>query len=484
MKTKILEKKDIVFINPPLSQEERYGVKFKAGGQTPPNGLAMLAAVARQKGYKVAIIDGTALNLSFDEVAKKVIELNPKYVGLTAVTISIFNAIEVAKKIKEKNNSIKIILGGPHITAVPDETFKRFEDIIDIGVLGEGELTIIELLNSLEKNKNLKKINGIIYKKNNEIVLTNPREFIKDLDSLPIPAWDILPDLAKYYCPPAHTLRKFPAAMLVTSRGCPGQCTFCDNKVFGRKYRWHSAEYMINLVKILKENYGIKEIQFKDDNFLVNRLGLKKFCELLIKEKIDMVWSCAGRVDMVNPEILKLMKKAGCLSIWYGLESGSNEILKTIKKNITVEQIKKAVHWTHEAGISAAGTFMLGMPTETEEDIKKTIKLLLDLPLDEFHMSHLIPFPGSEIYNTADNYGVFERDWKKMHGWSILFVPKGLTKEKLTYYSNLAFKKFFFRPRIILSYAKKIKSLKLLKIYFEAFRGFLSFTNQKNRGKE
>lgn len=482
MKIPNLEKKDIILINPHLSQEERYGVKFKAGGQTPPTGLAILAAVARQNNYKVAIIDGAALNLNSDEIIEKILELNPKYVGLTAVTISIFNAMEIAKKLKEKTNSIKIILGGPHITAAPYDTFKKFETLIDIAVIGEAEITLIELLYALEKNKNLKNIKGLIYKKNNKVVTTPPRGFIANLDTLPIPAWDLLPNLAKYYCPPVHTLKRVPAALLVTSRGCPGQCIFCDKKVFGRRYRWHSPGYILNLMKILKKDYGIKEIQFRDDNILVNRQGLRKLCQLMIKEKLDIIWSCAGRIDMVDSEILNLMKKAGCWQIWYGIESGSDKVLKIIRKDITVNNIKKAIYWTHKAGISPAGFFMIGMPSETEKDIKKTIGLSLELPLDEFHISHLTPFPGSELYTIACNYGTFENDWKKMNGWKILFVPKDLTKEKLTYYSNFAFKKFYFRPRIIFNYIKKINSLSLLKIYSEAFAGFLIYILQKNRG--
>ena len=474
--------KDIVFLNPPLSQEERYSIKFKAGGQTPPTGLAILAAVVREKGYSTAIVDGAALNLDFNETVDKLLNHNPKYIGITAVTISIFNAVEVAKLIKQKNKRVKIILGGPHLTAAPMETLKRFGKFFDIGVLGEGELTLIELLDTLEKNKNLSRVKGIIYKNTkNKHIINKPRESIKDLDSLPFPAWDLLPNLAKFYCPPAHTLKRLPAALLIPSRGCPGQCVFCDNKVFGRIFRSHSADYIIKMIKKLQKDYGIKEIQFRDDNLLVFRKMLTELCNKIIEQKIDIKWSCAGRVDMVNFDILKLMKKAGCWQIWYGCESGSDKILKEIKKYTTVEKIKNAINLTKKAEISPCGFFMIGMPKETEEDIKKTISLLLELPLDEFHISHLTPFPGSEFYDTASKYGWFDNDWKKMSGWQILFVPKGLTKERLTYYSNQAFRKFYFRPRIILSYIKKITSIKNLKVYSLAFLGFLEYTFKKER---
>ncbi len=214
---------DIVLINPPLSSEERYGIKTKIGGQTPPNGLCSLAAVARENNYNVEIIDGAALDLTNEQVVEKVLKINPKYVGLTAVTISFFRSLDIAKKIKEKNKEIKILFGGPHITAAPNETFKKYGEHIDVGVLGEGELTLIDLLKTLDDKKSLKKVNGIIFEKNNKIIITPARKFIENLDVLPIPAWDLLPNLGKYYSPPAHTLKKYPAALLVTSRGCPGQ---------------------------------------------------------------------------------------------------------------------------------------------------------------------------------------------------------------------------------------------------------------------
>ncbi len=473
--------KDIVFINPPLTNEERYGIKFKAGGQTPPTGLCLIAAVCRKSGYDVGLIDAPSLNLNFEETVNKVLEQKPKYVGITAVTISIYNALDLAKLIKRKNSGIKIIIGGAHITAAVEETVKRLGSFFDIAVLGEGEITIIELLKALNNGTALSKVKGIAYFDKNKLRITAPQEFIKDLDTLPFPAWDMLPDLGKHYTPPAHTVKRFPAALLVSSRGCPGLCTFCDNKVFGRRLRCYSADYVLNMIKYLQKNYGIKEVQFRDDNFLVFRDRLIEFCNKLIEEKIDLAWSCAGRVDMINPEMLALMKKAGCWQIWYGVESGSDSVLKAIRKNTGIEKISKAIINTKKAGISPCGFFMIGLPTETEEDIKKTIKLLLKLPIDEFHVTHMTPFPGSEIHATASQYGYLDDDWHKMNCWKTVFVPNQLSEEKLVYYSNLAFKKFYFRPRIVLSYIKRIKSFHHVKVYSAAFMGFLFYVSMKNR---
>ena len=471
---------DILFVNPPVSQEERYGIKLKAGGQTLQTGLAVLAAITRAKGYNTRVLDATALELSYDEAVNEICKINPKYIGITAVTISIFNAVEIIKRLRAKNKNYTIFLGGSHITAVPKETFKRFQEI-EIGVIGEGDITVLELIKACDDNEDLSKIKGLVFRRGKELIITEAREPFMDLDSLPMPAWDLFPNIAEYYYPPAHTVKRLPATVLITSRGCPGMCTYCDNKVFGRRLRCYSAGYVIKMIRHLQKEYGMREIQFRDDNFLVFKDRLKELCNRIIDEKIDIVWSCAGRVDMINEEMLEFMKKAGCWQIWYGVESGSQKVLDTIKKNTSPEKIRNAINLTKKAGISPCGFFMIGMPNETEEDIKMTIDLLLELPLDEFHMTHLTPLPGSEIHATARDYGEFENDWKKMSVWSTIFVPKGLSKEKLTYYSNLAFKKFYFRPRIIWQYLLKIRSPRHLSVYFKAFLALISYVTQKKR---
>ena len=477
-------KTDIIFINPPLSHEQRYGVKHKAGGQTPPTGLALLAAIMREKGYKVGLIDCPALDISYEDTAKQIQEKKPRFVGLTAATVSIINAQKLSILLKQSAPETKIIIGGPHITAVPQETVDRLGSFFDYAVIGEGDMTLPELIYSLDNKKPLSSVKGIGYFNDKEkkiITVTPPREIMTDLDSLPFPAWDLLPDLSKYYTPPAHTVKKFPAAILVPSRGCPNQCTFCDKKVFGSRIRSYSADYVLRMMKHLKERYGIKEIQFRDDNFLVFKTMVTELCNKIIEGKLDIVWSCTGRVDIANEDYLNLLKKAGCWQIWYGIESGSDKVLATIRKKTNVEMITKAIRLTKKAGISPCGFFMIGLPSETEEDIKKTINLLLKLPIDEFHIGHLVPLPGSEIYNTAEQYGKFNNDWEKMNGWKTLFTPKDMTNEKLVYYSNMAFRKFYFRPRIVFNYIKRLRSPRSIKVYFTALLGLLTLTSMKKR---
>lgn len=472
----------IVFINPPLSTSERYGLKFQSGGKTPPLGLACLAAMARTHGFQPAIIDAEALHLDYTEIIKMIAEKRVQYAGITAVTISIDHAARIAKIIKNDNKDIVTIIGGPHLTAVPSDTMLKYPQF-DIGVIGEGEYTIIDLLNTLEEKGDIKKIPGLIIRENGSVFCTLPRKRIENLDVLPKPAWDLLPDLGKYYCPPVHTLKKIPAALLVASRGCPGQCTFCDRSVFGNILRAYSANYTFELIKDLYDTYGIREIQLRDDNFFAYRSRMIELCEILKREKLDLMWSCAGRIDMVNASILKIMKEAGCWQIWYGIESGSQYVLDTIRKHITIEQIKKAVRMTSDAGINPCGFFIIGSPSETRESLRATIKLALELPLDEAHFSFMTPFPGSEIYHRAAEYGLFENNWSKLSGWVPVFTPKGLTVKDLEFYSKKAFRQFYFRPRIIASYLKKIRSLQHLKIYLYGFLALLEWLALRRTGK-
>ena len=401
----------------------------------------------------------------------EVIEESPDYVGVTAVSISIFNASRLTIMIKEANPGIGVIIGGAQLTSSPVKSMEMFP-CFDIGVVGEGEATTVELLVALQSGRELEDVKGLVIRKGGKIVVTRKRPFIRNLDKLAFPAWDLLPDLGKTYCPPVHTVKRLPATLLVTTRGCPGKCTFCDRSVFGRICRTFSSDYVIDMIQHIRLNYGIREIQFRDDNLLAYRKQLREICEKLIRLGLNITWSCVGRVDMVKPEDLKIMKEAGCWSISYGIESGSQRILDEIKKEITKEQIINAVTLTRNAGIEAVGFFMAGHPLESKETMRETMQLLRELPLNGFHMTFFTPHPGSENYERIEEYGVLEDDWSKMSEWYPIFIPYGLTRHQLVMYWKKAIRSFYFRPQIILQYITKIHSFAHLEIYF---RGFLAF---------
>lgn len=448
----------IVLVNPPLTLEERYGTLAKGGTSLPPLGLTILAAVIRKNNIPVSIIDAAMLGLSLEETIDAIIKENPSYVGFTAVTVSINKAAKIAGRLKEINPKITTLIGGPHITALPDETMKIFP-MFDVGVIGEGEKTTVKLLESLEQDKNFTNLSGLVFRNNGNIINTGRAELLNDLDSLPFDAWDLLPNFPDSYKSSVHKLGRLPTTSLITSRGCPYRCRFCDNSMFGTKVRAYSAERLIAMVKYLQKNYGIKDIFFNDDNFVMLKDRLIEFCNAIHREKIDLTWGCYGRIDNITDEtLLIMMKKAGCWRISFGLESGSQDILDFYRKNETLEQMEKVIGWTKRAGIKSKGFFMMGNFMETEETLRKTIDFAKRIKLDDFHATFLTPLPGSEIYELADRYGSFDKNWDKMSMWYPVFIPKGLNRKTLETFRKKAFLEFYVRPSIILSYLKNIRS--------------------------
>lgn len=446
--------KGIVFVNPPLSLEERYGTMAKGGRNTPPLGLCSLSAVAREKGYKVHILDAPVLNYGYNDVVKRIMELSPRYVGITASTMAINSAEKLAKELKRFNKDLVILIGGPHVTALPERTLSKYPGF-DFGVIGEGEEVLIDFLSVFENQGDLNLVKGLVFRKDKKIIVTGRKPYIKNLDVLPIPAWDLLPSLGKYYRSSPQSFNRLPSISLVTSRGCPNQCTFCDRSIFGNYLRGYSPEYVLKILRILVYRYRIKHILFDDDTFTILKNRLERICRLMIKEKIDLTWTCLARVDTVDKQMLKLMKKAGCWQVLYGIESGNQEILDKLQKGITVEKIKKALRMTREAGIRSKGFFILGTPFETKGTAKQTIEFMKKINLDDFHMTYFTPFPGTAIYNNQiKNKKFYEKEWSKMNEWTPTFIPEGFSSSELINLSKKAFREFYFRPKIVGSYLK------------------------------
>lgn len=422
---------DLVLVNPVLKAAETVGRKLEGtASKVAPLGLCDLAATLRRDGYSVSIVDIPALEYPDEEALEVVLEQRPRIVGLTAVTVSVYNAARFAELVKQADPTIITVLGGPHITSVPEETMRRFS-MFDIGAVKEAETTVVDLVEAVRNNGDLRKVRGLLLREGDRIVFTGEREILLDLDSLPFPAWDLLPPLDKFYRPSPFSYKRLPASSLITSRGCPGKCVFCDTSVFGGRWRGYSAQRVIAMIKFLMSEYGIRDIQFLDDLFVVNRGRLREFCETMVKEKIDITWSCLSRVDGVKPDILKMMADAGCWQMAYGMESANQEILDVLDKRIKVEQIANAIRWTHEAGMRVKGLFMAGNPLETRETLARTEGFIQETGIDDVAWAAFTPLPGTAIYKTAGQYGSFEDDWRRMNLWTPLFVPWGLTREDI-----------------------------------------------------
>jgi len=462
--------KDIIFINPPLTMHERYGKLSGAGNSMASLGLCCLAAVCRQNEFSVEIIEASSNFLTHEAIAEKIIKDPPRFVGITATTSAIHSAAKLATIIKKQNTGIITLLGGAHLTAIPKKTMEYF-DCFDIGIIGEGEETIVDVLKNIS---NINQIHGIIFRDPQGNVRQNhERPFIANLDSLPLPAWDMLPQFPKNYNPPAFRYKNLPAAYLVTSRGCPMTCTFCDRSVFGNKHRFFSASYVYTAMKHLRENFNIREILFEDDSFTANRPRLIELCQMLIDQPLGISWSCLGRVDRIDKESLLLMKKAGCWQIGFGIESGNERILGLMEKRTKPQQIKQALALTKKCGIKTKGFFIIGFPTEDLASIKCSIDFAKKLDLNDITVSSFTPFPGSEIYETARLYGDFVDDWGKMNLLEPVFVPKDLSKKDLIVYSKKFLQNFYFRPRVVADYCGRM--VKNPAAAGKMMRGFFSF---------
>ena len=444
--------KKIALVNPPYSfwsPDKNYLRPFI--GTLPSLGLLSLAAVLRKRGYAVRIIESASLGLTFSQTVEEILREKPHYIGLNCTTASIDNAGQIASAIKAVNAQTLVFVGGPHITSIPEETFRRYA-AFDYGIAGEGEMAFPDLLLWVEEGQRFREVESAIFREGAKVIINPRRRFIEDLDCLPLPAYDLLPFFPQKYRPPLLNYQRGPAASLISSRGCPQICTFCDRSVFGNRYRYFSEDYLMDLISHLHHSYGIRHLIFADDQFAASRSRLLRFCEKLARAGLPLRWNCDARVDSVDPALLKIMKRAGCWMISYGIESGSPEILAAISKGIRLDQVEQAVRATKEAGIRAKGLCMIGYPQETASTLKDTLSLILRCPFDELNLSFLTPYPGTEIYAQAKGSPSFTEDWSRMNAMNCVFRPETLATGVLEKNYAKIIRKFYMRPRITFSY--------------------------------
>jgi anaerobic magnesium-protoporphyrin IX monomethyl ester cyclase len=433
-----MEMQKIALINPNL----------QTGYRQPPMGLALIAAVLEKAGYPVTIIDANALNLSQESIIEQV--KGADIIGLTAMTPSINITLETARHLKQAYPEVPVILGGAHATLLPEETLANAPGI-DIIIRGEGEEIILELLHALESEHPLNEISGISFRKNGKIVSNRPASGIIDLNKLPFPAYHLLP-VHQYKPHPPHG-RASPFAVMITSRGCPYNCAYCSKPIFGKTFRAQTAERVIEEIIYYQKQYGIKELAFYDDVFTLDKKRTHDIADGIIKKGIKLLWSCETRVNLVDKELLRHMKQAGCYSVSYGIESGSPDVLKAIDKGITLEQVSQAVRWTREAGIQAIGYFMIGSPGETPETIRQTINFAKKLKLDYVQFAVTTPFPGTRLYEIYLNEGnSADIPWESFvyagtgKGLSPIFESEKLSREDIQRWAGRAYREFYLRP--------------------------------------
>lgn len=453
---------EICLINPFITSTERYGKEIgDIGGHQMPLGIYYLAAYLMQNGEKSEVIDAESLHIIHDDVIAILKNSSIKIVGITSTTVAFRNARSLAEKMRQELPHIVVVIGGPHMSAMAEATMQC--GAFDYGIIREGEIAFTKLVKFiLRKEGKLEDISNLYYLKEGK-TLSNPCvESIKDLDSIPFPARRLCPDMSLYK-PPIGAFRQLPVMNMITSRGCPYQCIFCDNNTFGRITRFHSAEYVAAEIKELITLYHAKEIAFLDDTFVLDKKRLYTLFELLNKEGLRFPWTCMTRVNNLDYDLLKFMRDNGCWQIRIGIESGNQEVLNFIKKGITLEQVRNAADWCNKLKILVSGFFIIGHHIDTPQTIQETIEFAASLPLTDVIATINTPIPGTESYRMAKTYGTYdESDWTSLNYWTPIFIPHGLTREFMLKKQSELYRRFYFRPGVLLRQLSKIKSLPIL----------------------
>jgi anaerobic magnesium-protoporphyrin IX monomethyl ester cyclase len=465
-----MKKVKTLLINPPVSCEALYG-KFAGGGSDlPPLSLCYIASYLLKYGKQVDILDTAKLRLSVIDINKAILEYAPDIVGFYTATPYISSVKFLAKEIKTAWPNILVIAGGPHFIGDPVKNLEDSE--LDIVVIGEGEQTALEIVEGVEHSKidefllNIAgNIRGIAYKRNKNVYVNPPRELIKDIDTIPLPARHLLPPIHTYRVS-AVQYKRLPATGMLTARGCPFKCIFCVCSVFRQIVRKHSIGYVMTEVDELIHRYGIRDIAFIDDVFTLDKERTYGLCEQLAKRKNKVSWSCNIRIGLIDKAMLKIMKNSGCWMVCVGIESGNQAILDKIKKQIKLEQAQQLSSWCKQAGLMFHPNYIIGHPGETVDTINQTIsfarKLYSHFPI----FTIMTPYPGTELWNTAEQYGTMNKE--NFNDFSLgsnkpCFVPYGLTDKLLVKKRNEAYRKCYLNLPMVWRHIRTIKSIEDMK---------------------
>lgn len=439
----------VLLIQPPLTADEIFarGAKLSAS-IIPPLGIAYIAACLRGRGHECRIIDGIAEPMSLDALTQAAMAYDA--VGITVVTAYALRATELVRRLKQDPRCPPVMVGGPHVTALPESLLAHGADY---AVVGEGEATAVELVDWLSgprRRAELRGIRGLVYRDGPAAVATGRRPPIADLDTLPPPARDLLPmrryggSIARASAHPSHSL--------LASRGCPGACTFCSKLTFGREVRYFSPSRVADEFLSLARDYGAKDVAVMDDNFLSREDYVNEICGLLRHRGFRGSFSVEARVDHATESVLRNLKAAGCTYVAYGFESGSQRVLDHINKRETLDEMRRVVALTKRVGLSIRGYFMLGFPSETAAEMEATVRFAMELDVDVASFTLVIPFPGTVEYARARQTGLFDPEYftkalltEFNFPKAPVYVPAGMTADELLRIHRRAYNRYYFR---------------------------------------
>jgi anaerobic magnesium-protoporphyrin IX monomethyl ester cyclase len=415
-----------------------------------PLGLASMAAYLKNQNIVCAIVDCYA-HPNSDRLIRDYLQAErPAFIGLSCTTSSFLDGCRIARLAKKNLPEINTVFGGPHVSALKQKALKDFPEV-DFVVVGEGEKTLADLVQS--GGEGLGTIQGVVYRTGDgDIGFNGYRDQPIDLDDLPFPAYEMLEGFPTAYSLPIFNYPKAPNTSCISSRGCPYQCSYCDRSVFRRTYRYNSAEYLYDHLHYLKDRFGIKHINFYDDQFTFNRQRVEDFTRLMITQPLGMTFNCAVRAEHIDRDLLDRLKAAGCWMISLGIETGDEDLLAQHRQNPDLTMMAEKICQIKKAGIRTKGLLMMGLPGETEATIKKSMDYVFSLPLDDFNLSKFTPFPGSPLYEKIHEFGSFKEDWEKMDCMHFVFIPNGMTKNRLDALFKKFYKTRFLRPKVLWGY--------------------------------
>ncbi len=394
--------------------------------QSPTVGLAYLAAVLEKDGCEVSVLDCPALHMTYPQIEAALARFKPDLVGVTSVTATYSSALKIAHTAKTAAPAALVILGGQHVTIVDDQTVMQNSDV-DVVVKGEGEQAIVELARCVGGGMSIGSVLGITYRKNGQITRTADRPCLANLDELPPPAWHYFP-LNKY-----RIFRKLGLPM-VTSRGCPSDCSFClVPKLEGNCCRTRSAKSVVDEMEYLRDRYHPDYVSFTDEVFTYDKRRVMDLCGEIRRRNLKLPWDCQTRVDMISPQLLSHMKAANCQLVNFGVESGSQKILNAMHKGTTVEQNAAAIRWTKQAGMSVTVSLIIGYPGETQDTLKQTIDFMKKTEPDDLYLFLATPYPSTELRDVVAGLGwKMSADWNDYEGQNPTFENQELPFENIT----------------------------------------------------
>jgi len=438
---------DIVFVQPlGMNWEPNRKDMTRIANIMPPIGLCSLAAWVERHGHRAAIWDFYAYPEDEARFLDGLRAEKPDFVGFSVTTSSFPDAVRLARRVKAAVG-VRTVFGGVHVSSLAPRLMREYPEI-DLAVAGEGEQALREILD--RDGRPPFGVGGIYYRSDGAVVSSGPGVHLPDLDQLPVPDYGKLRGFPDHYKPALFSYPHAPATIAVTSRGCVFQCTYCDRSVFGRSYRYHSAEYLIDWFRFLRRRFGIRHLSLYDDNMTINRERVLGFCEALSRAGLGLSFNCASRPELLDRELLRALKTAGCWTISLGIESGDWELLRRHRTQaMDLEAMRERIDLIRQTGLRVKGLFMIGLPGETEASLARTRDYILSLPLDDFNLTKFTPFPGASCYPDLERDGEFREDWELANCLNTLFVPRGLTAERLDAMFKEIYRRYYRRWRVL-----------------------------------